>query len=780
MRSLAKYLFFFILVNCCIVIACLAFLHFADLNPHREYIAGMASKTTGRHVQINGQLEVNIFPHPEVIVNDVSLANAEWGSETAMISVKHVGVAINLFSLFSDTIIVRYVRLNDAGILLQKNDQQTGNWMLGRRVSVTDTEEKKLNHDPDNMIDLPVIVESAEFRNIAITIRAPECTDQVYHLASLSLHPDKPGNLILQSSGTLQDNQVTLNGRIIFKESLIAKGPVEIDIQASLGDSQLTGHLTTSHLATLASLQGTFSLAVKDTQNVLSQAGIKVPLVGPFIAEATVSYDGAVSRATFVSKVEGITTTINGSYAGKQLELSADLEPLSRVGELFDVQGLRAECLKLESRVIRSVANDFEIEKFQVNVGESQLFAQGNIRKDGEATISLALASPDLSTVIESLPAVDFNATASAHNSAEKITMSDLSVTFDKSDINGEISVIKGETQEVVAELTSKLLDLRPFSSVVAVNSPQTKKTKSGNHYVFRKEPLQLALLEGVETDVKFSANHFYYDLAELKDVMINASVHDGHLDAKFKCTSPNEGYAAGKIDLKILNKEVIVETLVSLSDFRMSALKSEGISSAEVPPMSVSIEIKSEGSSPRELAAAVNGRILFTLGSGKINNNMLKMFSNDIIMQLASALNPFAENEEFSQWDCTVININIVDGRAKIDDMLAQGENVMIVGGGDIDLKTEELHVKFNTKPRSGVGISAGMFVTPFIKVTGMLDSPCIGMNKKGTLLTGGAAIASGGLSLVLQRAFDRVTADGDRCEEALKIAGEHFRFTF
>ncbi|MDH3895286.1 MAG: hypothetical protein OES78_12075 [Chromatiales bacterium] len=71
-----------------------------------------------------------------------------------------------------------------------------------------------------------------------------------------------------------------------------------------------------------------------------------------------------------------------------------------------------------------------------------------------------------------------------------------------------------------------------------------------------------------------------------------------------------------------------------------------------------------------------------------------------------------------------------------------------MIVGGGDIDLNTEKLNIEFNTKPRKGVGVSADMFITPFIKLGGTLASPKIGLSKKGVLLSGGAAVLTGGLS--------------------------------
>ena len=98
-----------------------------------------------------------------------------------------------------------------------------------------------------------------------------------------------------------------------------------------------------------------------------------------------------------------------------------------------------------------------------------------------------------------------------------------------------------------------------------------------------------------------------------------------------------------------------------------------------------------------------------------------------------------------------------------------------MIVGGGNIDLNTEKLNIEFNTKPRKGVGVSAAMFITPFIKLGGTLASPHIGLSKKGVLLSGGAAILTGGLSFLFQGAADRATAESDMCDQTLAAVGSH-----
>jgi uncharacterized protein involved in outer membrane biogenesis len=710
-----------------------------------------------------------------------------------MASVKHVDAAISFLSLFSDTVIVRRVRLNDVIVLLEQNEQNLGNWIMGRADSSAKAAPEKPDPDNGQIVHLPVMVEFAEFSNVTLTMRAPDHTDQIYRLSSFSLQPEESGNLIFSASGELLGNPMMLKGEITSKASVSAHGAVNVGIMASLGGGDLTGRISTSRLATLADLQGSFNIAVKDIQKALKTAKIEAPLTGPLTADATVRMDGSVHKATIEANVEGITTTIDGSYEDNQFEFSSAVAPLRRVGELFKLQGLSAEPLTLKARVTQLDADNLEVHQFQADVGRNRLTAQGRVTADGDAAFSLTLSSPDLNTFLESLPNIDLQAKANAQHSVEKIAVSEMAVTFDKSDINGDIAILKGDKPTITVHLTSTLLDLRPFSKTSEpgdeakqatpagpAKKPPEKESATGNQYVFKATPVQLVPLQTVETDAKITIGHFFYDFIELKEVTIDAGVHGGRVDAKFKCNSANEGHAAGKIDLKTQGRQASLTTLVSVSDFRPKVLQAEGVSQTEVPPINVSIELESVGSSPRELASIANGRFLLTQGPGKIKNTALKTVSGDIFSQLFSSLNPFAKNEEFSNWECTVVGVNLVDGFADIDAMLAQGEKVMIVGGGDIDLKTEKLNIEFNTKPRKGVGISADMFVTPFVKLKGTLSTPSVGLNKKGTLLTGGAAVATGGLSLLLKGVFDRATAEGDQCEKALETAGQHTRFDF
>src|SRR6185295_1617635 len=104
------------------------------------------------------------------------------------------------------------------------------------------------------------------------------------------------------------------------------------------------------------------------------------------------------------------------------------------------------------------------------------------------------------------------------------------------------------------------------------------------------------------------------------------------------------------------------------------------------------------------------------------------------------------AAQDPYLELECTVVRADIVDGQVTVSPVLMQSDKGTIVAAGKIDLGTEALAFQFNTRPRTGVGVSAGMFTNPFIEVAGTLASPKVGVGTKAAL-SGAAAVATGGL---------------------------------
>ena len=94
------------------------------------------------------------------------------------------------------------------------------------------------------------------------------------------------------------------------------------------------------------------------------------------------------------------------------------------------------------------------------------------------------------------------------------------------------------------------------------------------------------------------------------------------------------------------------------------------------------------------------------------------------------------------------------------------------VISTGSVDLRTEAIDFNFKTTARGGLGFSAGELLNSYVKVSGTLSRPHLTVDPKGTLVYGGAAFATGGLSILATTLWDRVTRQKDPCAAALAEA--------
>ncbi len=62
-----------------VVLAAVLYLGFADLNWMKPRIESAVADATGRRLQLAGDFDLDIVPSPSIVMEDVSLSNADWG-----------------------------------------------------------------------------------------------------------------------------------------------------------------------------------------------------------------------------------------------------------------------------------------------------------------------------------------------------------------------------------------------------------------------------------------------------------------------------------------------------------------------------------------------------------------------------------------------------------------------------------------------------------------------------------------------------------------------------
>ena len=63
---------------------------------------------------------------------------------------------------------------------------------------------------------------------------------------------------------------------------------------------------------------------------------------------------------------------------------------------------------------------------------------------------------------------------------------------------------------------------------------------------------------------------------------------------------------------------------------------------------------------------------------------------------------------------------------------------------------------------------------VNPYLEVVGTLREPRISLDEKSAFIVGGAAAATGGISILAKGLWDRLKSSGDLCEKVTTSARE------
>ncbi len=183
--------------------------------------------------------------------------------------------------------------------------------------------------------------------------------------------------------------------------------------------------------------------------------------------------------------------------------------------------------------------------------------------------------------------------------------------------------------------------------------------------------------------------------------------------------------------------------------------------------------ELKASGTTLRELASELTGTVRVIGGEGQTDSSLHTFIAKDFVAQLVGALNPFKESDPVTNVQCSALTLNIQDGVVSGDPAFIQkSDKLQIAGDVDIDLTTEKLSAEFNIVPKEGLGIGVTSLVNPYVKVTGTLANPSLGLDAGGVLLEGGAAVVTGGISILAKGLKDRFISVEDPCGKAVEDA--------
>lgn len=421
------------------------------------------------------------------------------------------------------------------------------------------------------------------------------------------------------------------------------------------------------------------------------------------------------------------------------------------------------------------VANDKYPLNIKISVSEASIELQGDIAKPLagkglELALSFNIASlSKLSKLagneLPGIGPVSLNGTLSDGDNS--YSLKSVKMQAGKTDLSGDLTVnLSGKRPALSAILNADMIDLFELSGG---DAKPAKKTK--NARVFSSDPLPLESMQSLNAEITITAKQIQTSSLVLKDTKTGLTLKNGNLIIKPLTALVAGGRMQGFFGLDASGKAAVLDTDISIKGLEPSQLPDldAKVTGAKTD---VSIKVKGSGNSVSNIMAGLNGKFLVKVGKGVIKDTGSNIASADILTKSFSMLTPSTTSDDSAQLECGVANFDIKDGIATTNKGIALATNKMnVIGSGTIDLKTEKLSIGISPEAREGVGISVGQ-LAELVKLGGTLANPKPETDTKAAFKAGvsvGAAVATGGLSILAQGLFDRATADADPCTTAL-----------
>jgi len=753
-----------------LLVASMLYLAFGDLSRHKGRIESLITQSLGRTFAIDGEFQLKVLPRISVRAERIRLGNAPWGSRLQMAEVGRFALDISLWSLLSGPVDIRSLELSDVVVTLEKNREGKGNWVLG------DARAPKPAAAVAVTAEVPAVVVHAKVTRLQIAYREPGKPERAALLETLTVDPTGDGLLAIDGKGSLGTYPFELKGDVGPFDALVAGRNIRMAIQAGLADARLGLKGRLGRLDPLDGAELALQAEHPEIGALLKDLGLPALASGAARVDARLSDAGELTRIEADAKFGDIAARVNGTLQslglpGADLHFEATVANAAKTASVFDVTGLPSGDLQAGGRIVSS-PNEIKLEQVRAQFAGAQLTADGTIRVSGarQAAFRFGLSAENLAKLRAGLPAVSLAVTGDVSASGDGVELKDLKGRIGESDFAARASIARAGKQRVEAELSSPRLDLSPLLAQKNTEAPKAGPEKS--KYVFSEAPLPLDSLIGLDVGVRLGVGELLVAGGTLKDVDASLKTSGGKLVLA--------GNARGGIDGSLESTATLVPRSDRGADLNLKIVARDlrtGISAGgafdpgDVPAARIDADLRAKGTSARQMASSANGRFLLALGPGKVKSGLLGMAAGDLLNELFSKLNPFAAEDRYTELDCVVARTELIDGQATITPALMQSSKVTVVAKGEIDLSTEALSIEFSTRPRKGVGISAGMFATPFVQLAGTLANPRLGVGAKGAV-AGAAAAATGGMSILAQGLWDRMQGARDLCEAVLKEA--------
>lgn len=421
-----------------------------------------------------------------------------------------------------------------------------------------------------------------------------------------------------------------------------------------------------------------------------------------------------------------------------------------------------------------------------IAIGEVTLTGQGEVNVNGLEGTELQLnASAPNSKALWRLAEVPWKeagplrleskvSTSSKQHSAKgSARLGEQNATFNLTYLDQQRPHLRGDLSLSKLDLTF-ITDANETAPTPKAATPVTKK-KGGP--VFSQDPLPLDALQSFDIDLNIQLQDIDTGYNRLRSAQLDPILKDGKFSLKSTTLQFDHGTVKLSASLDSQGNAPSLKTKLQVDGQDYGKLGLEKAAGIRGGDGKIKLTASSQGRSPAELAANLKAKLDAKITNLEAKGNALNLIGSDLLSELISKLNPFAEKRQTTEIECVAIHFKGEDGKLLSNNGIAlETRATKIVGTGQVDLADESLTFGVSPIARTGVGINIGA-AAGLVRLAGPLQKPRIVADPSGMFTSGlstGAAIYTGGLSLLAQGLYKRAMYAGSSCDGALNDVPE------
>ena len=715
-----------------------------DLNRIKVPLIAAVQASTGRMLELRGDIRLSQVLPPVIEVDEVFLANLQGGSRPDMARAERVAVTLSLPALLQRRIEITQLTLTGPNILFEEVNGKA-NWRLDLPAAADAAQASGSTFG--------LAIRNAVVRNGMVTWHLPART-KVLGIRNMEVRHHSDGGPV-EFGGTFvyADNQpFRLTGSALPTAGLADPWTTRLDLSAFDTAASASGTMDTAGIydmqveATIGSLEKLNALLPEMRLPSVHKAALSTQLTNgrrpgdlPVIGATRLRFADA-DMGTWLPglKLRAFDVSVDKPAGTAVIEGSGQYR-----NQVFDAKGTIGVPLHPDEAV--SVPVDMALK-----AGPRNGQASGNLGLNGRLALqalafhgfngAIALSTPALAALrpvstpgLPGLTGVQLSSRVVLPADASSISFSAARLSSNQGDLAGEGSLGLGGAPRVTARLQSGALDLGAMTTAFGLDPAPPRLQHQPGGPSIPDTPLAWNVLRGPTLDVTASVGALTFMDETWRDVQLDLDLKNGLLE-RGALAVISEGSPVSVSVTADARQDAVPVTLAIDAPALPLALVARyaGLPGPVAGSARVHARLQARGASLHRLAASLNGSVSLASVGGQISNAAFIQLTSASLSALGIKVPP----QGATALHCLGVAAAFRNGLGRVTPIALETTYLSMDGEGEVDLQRET--VSLALKPLatvSGSPVAVPVVVSgPFSNISGRLDAT--GLDKLGLLI--------------------------------------------